>query len=357
MSSNFGDKIKINIFGESHAEKIGMTLCGVPKGEKIDLDELYEFMLRRAPGRDDTSTARKEADKPVFLSGIENGVTTGDVIEAVIYNTNQHSKDYSSLKETPRPSHADYTAIMKYGETVDLRGGGAFSGRLTAPLCIGGGIAKQLLAKKGILVGAHIFSVGSVSDTPFDSVNLDKDTLTLAGQKPFPTISCEAGEKMRAEILAAKEDGDSIGGVVECAVIGVGRGFGGPLFEGVEGKIAMALFGIPAVKGVEFGAGFDLAKMRGSEANDPFAYKNGEVVTTKNNSGGIIGGITSGMPLVVRAAFKPTPSIAKEQQTVNLVTKETTTLKIVGRHDPCIVARAVAAVEAAVALTILDIIS
>ena len=357
MSSELGSKIKINIFGESHAEKIGMTLSGIPKGEIIDLDALDAVMARRAPGRDDTSTPRKEADKPVFLSGIENGVTTGEDINAVIYNTNQHSKDYSSLYNTPRPSHADYTALVKYGREVDLRGGGAFSGRLTAPLCIGGGIAKQILERHGIFVGAHVYSVKDVCDTPFDGVNLDKDTLLLAGTKPFPTISDEAGAAMRAEILSAKEDGDSVGGVVECAVIGMKAGHGGPLFDGVEGYIAKALFGIPAVKGVEFGAGFSLSKMRGSEANDPFAYKNGEVVTTKNNSGGILGGITSGMPLVVRAAFKPTPSIAKEQNTVNLLTKENTTVKIVGRHDPCIVARAVAAVEAAVALTVLDIIS
>ncbi len=352
--SSMGNKVKIDIFGESHAEKIGMTLDGIPKGEHIDLDELYEFMLRRAPGRDDLSTPRKEADKPQFLSGIENGVTTGEQICAVIYNTNQHSRDYDKLRFTPRPSHADYAAFIKYGGKCDMRGGGPFSGRLTAPLCIGGGIAKQILARRGIEVGAHIYSVADVTDTPFDLA--EPSDITAAGKKAFPTLSDTAGEKMKAAILKAKADGDSVGGIVECAVTGMKAGFGGPLFEGVEGKIALALFGIPAVKGVEFGSGFASSKMRGSEHNDAFIYKGENVVTVTNNSGGIQGGITNGMPIIVRAALKPTPSIAKTQTTVNLETKENTTLEIGGRHDPCVVARAVPAVEAAIALSILDLL-
>ncbi len=352
--SSLGNKIKIEIFGASHADEIGMTLTGIGAGEKIDFDELYNFMLRRAPGRDATSTPRKEADNPEFLCGVNDGITTGEPITAVIKNTNQHSSDYEKLRFTPRPSHADYAAFVKYGGECDMRGGGAFSGRMTAPLCIGGGIAKQILTRRGVLVGAHIYSIGSVCDASFEAVGTSD--ILAAGKKVFPTISDTAGENMRDAILGAKEDGDSIGGVIECAVTGMPVGFGGPLFEGVEGKIAMALFGIPAVKGVEFGKGFDISKMRGSEANDPFSIENGAVVTKTNNSGGIQGGITNGMPIIVRVALKPTPSIAKEQKTVNLKTKEEVSLKIGGRHDPCVVVRAVAAVEAAVALTILDIL-
>ena len=352
--SYMGSKIKIEIFGESHSPAIGMTLCGLPAGEKIDYDKLYEFMCRRAPGRDATSTARKEADKPEFLCGIIDGVTTGAPVTAVIHNSDTRSKDYEKLRFTPRPSHSDYAAYVKYAGNNDIRGGGAFSGRLTAPLCIGGGIAKQILEKRGITVAAHIYSIGDVPDTPFDAVA--PCDIESAGKKDFPVISDEAGERMRKVILDAKADGDSVGGVVECAVTGIGAGFGGPLFDGVEGKIAYALFGIPAVKGVEFGTGFKSSKMRGSECNDPFEYKDGKVVTSTNNSGGIQGGITNGMPILVRAAFKPTPSIAKEQKTVDLEKKENTVLTIGGRHDPCVVARAVAATEAAVALCILDLL-
>lgn len=352
--SSMGNKVKIDIFGASHAPEIGMTLSGIPVGEKIDLDELYSFMLRRAPGRDATSTARKEPDRPIFLSGIENGITTGEEIKAVIKNTNQHSTDYDKLKFTPRPSHADYGAFVKYKGECDMRGGGPFSGRLTAPLCIGGGIAKQILERRGIKVGAHIYSIDGICDTPFDAVNAVD--ITAAGKKDFPVNSDEAGERMRERILSAKAEGDSVGGIVECAVVGLSAGYGGPLFDGVEGKISYALFGIPAVKGVEFGSGFECAKMRGSVHNDAFMYDGEKVVTKTNNAGGIAGGITSGMPLVVRAAFKPTPSIAKEQDTVNLETKENVKLTVGGRHDPCVVARAVPAVEAAVALAILDIL-
>ena len=352
--SYMGNKIKIEIFGESHSPTIGMTLTGLPSGEKIDFDRLYEFMSRRAPGRDATSTARKEADMPQFLCGVVDGVTTGAPVTAVIHNSDQHSKDYEKLRNTPRPSHSDYAAYVKYDGKNDIRGGGAFSGRLTAPLCIGGGIAKQILEKRGISVAAHVYSIGGVCDIPFDAVN--PCDVEAPGKKDFPTVSDEAGERMRKVILDAKADGDSIGGVVECVVTGIDAGFGGPLFEGVEGRISQALFGIPAVKGVEFGAGFKVSEMRGSECNDPFEYKDGKVVTVTNNSGGIQGGITNGMPITVRAAFKPTPSIAKEQKTVDLATKENTVLTIGGRHDPCVVVRAVAAVEAAVAITILDLL-
>ncbi|MBQ5390450.1 MAG: chorismate synthase [Clostridia bacterium] len=350
-----GNHIQLQIFGESHSTAIGMTLCGVPAGVKIDMDALQAFLLRRAPGRDATATARKEPDIPEFLSGVVENVTTGAPITAIIRNSDQHSRDYEKLRHLPRPSHSDYAAAVKYGGHNDIRGGGAFSGRLTAPLCIAGGIAKQILASRGIEVGAHVRIIGGIADLPFDAV--DPGDVTAPGKKPFPTISDEAGKRMREAILQAKANGDSVGGSIECAVTGMPAGYGGPLFDGVEGKIASALFGIPAVKGVEFGSGFNVVNLYGSENNDPFAYRDGKVVTETNHSGGIQGGITNGMPILVHAALKPTPSIAKEQKTVNLETKEETTLVIGGRHDPCVVVRAVPAVEAAVALCILDLLS
>lgn len=352
-----GNRVTVEIFGESHSSAIGMTLCGVPAGETIDMDALQNFMDRRAPGRDATATARKEPDRPEFLCGVVDGVTTGAPITAIIRNTDQHSRDYEKLRHVPRPSHADYAASVKYSGYNDIRGGGAFSGRLTAPLCIAGGIALQILAKRSITVGAHLHSIAGITDTPFDAVALDAETLLAAGKKPFPVLSDEAGEQMREAILAAKKDGDSVGGVIECAILGMPAGYGGPLFSGVEGKLSAALFGIPAVKGVEFGSGFAAAGMRGSVHNDPFTYKDGKVVTTSNNSGGIQGGITNGMPILFRLAMKPTPSIAMEQKTVDLATHEDTTLVIGGRHDPCVAARAVPAVEAAAALCILDLLS
>lgn len=352
-----GNRVQLQIFGESHSSAIGMTLCGVPAGETIDMDALQSFMDRRAPGRDATATARKEPDRPEFLCGVVDSVTTGAPITAIIRNTDQHSRDYEKLRHVPRPSHADYAASVKYSGYNDIRGGGAFSGRLTAPLCIAGGIALQILAKRGITVGAHLHSIAGIADTPFDAVALDPDTLLAAGKKPFPVLSDEAGKNMREAILAAKKDGDSVGGVIECAILGMPAGYGGPLFSGVEGKLSAALFGIPAVKGVEFGSGFAAAEMRGSVHNDPFTYKDGKVVTTTNNSGGIQGGITNGMPILFRIAMKPTPSIAIEQNTVDLATGENTTLVIGGRHDPCVAARAVPAVEAAAALCILDLLS
>ncbi len=352
--SQVGNKVKIEIFGQSHSDSIGMTLSGFPSGVEIDEDELYRFMLRRAPGRDATSTARKEADKPEFLCGVVDGVTTGAPITAIIRNADQHSRDYDKLRYTPRPSHADYAAHVKYNGANDIRGGGAFSGRMTAPLCIGGGMAKQLLESRGIEVGAHALMIGGVYDDAFDMVN--PCDISAAENKDFPTVSDEAGAKMRDEILKAKADGDSVGGIIECTITGVPTGLGGPLFEGVEGKIASAIFGVPAVKGIEFGSGFESAKMRGSTHNDEFEFDGENVVTKTNNSGGIQGGITNGMPIIFRVAMKPTPSIAKPQNTVNLETKENVTLEIGGRHDPCIVARAVPVIEAVAALCILDLL-
>ena len=353
----YGLNLKLDIYGGSHDERIGMRLEGIPAGETIDLDALRAFMARRAPGNSPYATARREDDEPVFLSGLDGNITNGEPIEAVIYNKNQRSGDYSSLLDTPRPSHADYAARMKYGESVDLRGGGHFSGRLTAPLCIAGGICLQMLERRGIKIGAHIYSVGNILDTPFDGVSVSESDFDLARSRSFPVLCEEAGERMKAEIDAARLCGDSVGGVVECAVIGLPIGLGEHMFGSCEAAISSAVFSIPAVKGIEFGAGFESAKMRGSENNDPYTTDGVHITTKTNNAGGIIGGMTSGMPLIFRAAVKPTPSIAMEQDSVSLSRMENVKIKVGGRHDPCIVPRAVPVFEAAAALAIVDILS
>ncbi len=356
--NTYGKRIKLDIYGGSHDEKIGMILSGIPAGEAIDTDALRAFMARRAPGNDPYSTTRKEADEPVFLRGLdENNVTTGEDIEAVIYNQNQRSGDYSSLADTPRPSHADFAARIKYGESVDLRGGGHFSGRLTAPMCIAGGICLQILAKRDIYIGAHIYSVGTVYDRPFDPVNLAKRDIDILHYWKFPVLEGAAGAKMKALIERARADGDSVGGIVECAVIGLPIGLGEHMFDSVESAISGIVFGIPAVKGIEFGAGFAASEMTGSANNDPFYVDGDEVKTRTNNAGGILGGMTSGMPVIFRAAIKPTPSIAKEQNTVSLSRMENVKITVGGRHDPCIVPRAVPVFEAAAALAVMDLMS
>lgn len=344
--SQYGEHLHLTIFGQSHAPAIGMTLEGLPAGEAIDMAALQAFLNRRAPGRNEWSTPRKEADAPEFLSGLVENVTCGAPLTAIIRNTNTRSGDYANLASVPRPGHADYTAYVKYGGHADFAGGGAFSGRLTAPLCIAGGICLQLLKKQGIEVISRIAAIGQVTDSsPLTASTADK---------PFPVVDDAAGEAMQAAIAAAKADGDSVGGIVECAVLGLPAGLGGPLFEGMEGRIARIIFGIPAVKGIEFGAGFASAGLRGSENNDPFTLEDGQMKTLTNHCGGILGGITDGMPLTFRAAFKPTPSIAKEQQSVNLKTLSPEALRVVGRHDPCIVPRAVPCVEAAAAIAVYD---
>ena len=356
MENSYGGNIRLKIFGGSHDECIGMRLWGIPKGHAIDLDELCAFMARRAPGGDSFSTQRREKDTPVFLSGVEDGVTTGDVIEAVIYNQNQHSGDYASLSDTPRPSHADLAARLKYGDDVDLRGGGHFSGRLTAPLCIAGGICLQILKKQGVTVGAHVYSVGEVSDTPFDMANIDRDTLEKLSGERFAVISDKAKELMISEIEQARLDGDSVGGVIECAATGLPQGLGEHMFCSVEGRISSIMFAIPAVKGVEFGLGFGSAKIRGSQNNDAIYTDGVSIKTRTNNAGGILGGMTNGMPVVFRVAVKPTPSIALSQDTVSLSRMENVKITVGGRHDPCIVPRAVPAVEAACAIAIFDML-
>ena len=366
MNSTYGENLKLTIFGASHDPEIGMTLEGIPAGESFDPDALRRFLLRRAPGRSAYSTSRKEPDVPEFYSGLTGNVTDGSKITAVIKNTNTRSRDYEELKYVPRPGHADYTASVKYFGTLDMAGGGPFSGRMTAPLCIAGGILKQLLEKQGIYIAARIASIAGIKDAGSIERALcgrdgsegasfcDAALVKALAEKEFPVLQDARGEKMKEAILKAKEEGDSVGGIVECAVFGLPGGLGGPLFDGMEGQIAKIVFGIPAVKGIEFGAGFAAAEMKGSENNDPFTLTEGAVRTRTNHSGGILGGITDGMPLVFRAAFKPTPSIAKEQQSIDLRTMKETPLKIRGRHDPCIVQRAVPVVEAAAAVAVYD---
>lgn len=356
MSSYLGKNLHVSVFGQSHSAAIGVSVDGLPAGEKIDLEELQAFLSRRAPGRDATATPRKEADAPRILCGLVEDITCGAPLAAVIENTNTRSKDYAKLKDVPRPGHADYTAQVRYGGFQDVRGGGHFSGRLTAPLCIAGGIAIQILKRRGIDIAAHIRSVGDAEDRPFDPMGERAETLETLRKAAFPVLSLEAGEKMRAVIMAAKAEGDSVGGVVECIVTGLPAGLGDPMFGGMEGRLAAALFGVPAVKGVEFGAGFDVARMRGSGNNDPFEIKDSKVVSKTNNAGGILGGITTGMPLVFRMAFKPTPSISREQDSISLSRGEGEKLAVEGRHDPCIVPRAVPVAEAAAALVLLDVL-
>lgn len=349
-----GDHIRVSVFGQSHSKAIGAVIDGLPAGFKIDFDKLKAFTQRRAPGNASFSTARKEADEPVILSGLCDGVTCGAPLSMLVENTNTRSGDYDNLRDTPRPSHADFAANVKFRGFQDVAGGGHFSGRLTAPLCFAGGICLQMLEARGVWVRAHIYSIADVCDTPYDPVHVQTDDVAA---KPFPVLSDKQGEKMRGAIEKARMDCDSVGGVVECAVTGVPAGYGEPMFDGIENRLAKALFGIPAVKGLEFGSGFAGSRLRGSENNDAFLTDGaGHVTTATNNHGGILGGITSGMPIVFRVAIKPTASIAKPQQSVHLPTDTQTTLVIKGRHDPCIVPRAVPVVEAVTAITMLDIL-
>ena len=352
MKNTFGQNISITLFGESHGSEIGAVIDGLAPGIAVDTDYIKEKLsLRRPSGR--ISTARSEKDEFRIVSGVFDGYTTGTPLCLMIPNADTHSKDYSKLKDTPRPSHADYTAICKYHGFSDYRGGGHFSGRLTAPIVAVGAIVMKALEDKGIRIGTHIASLGGVKDKAFDPILPQIDA--IGGE--LPVISPEAGAKMKELILSAANDGDSVGGILETAVTGMPAGVGEPWFDTAEGLLAQAMFSIPAVKGVEFGAGFGITEMRGSDANDPMRMENGEVVAAKNNSGGINGGITSGMPILFRTAVKPTPSIYKEQMTVDLSSGENETLKLEGRHDPCIVHRARVVVDAMTALTLADILA
>ncbi len=352
--NTLGNKLKVTVFGQSHAPAIGCVIDGLPAGFAPDMDRVAAFMARRAPGQNAWSTPRKEGDTPEVLSGLVDGRTCGAPVAMVIHNGDQHSRDYSGLKRTPRPSHADYTAIIKYGENYDIRGGGQFSGRLTAPLCFAGAFALQLLGQRGITVAAHIGQIENIVDAPPDFAAVKREDLEVLLHKPFPVFDDTAGMNMRQAIEAARMEQDSVGGVIRCFVLGLPAGLGEPMFGGVENRLAAALFGIPAVRGVSFGTGFAAAGMRGSVHNDPFIMEDGRVRTRTNHAGGVLGGITSGMPLVVNIAVKPTASISREQETVDLETKENSPLVIHGRHDPCIVPRAVPVAEAVTALMVLD---
>lgn len=350
MSSTYGNILKLSIFGQSHGTAIGMTLDGIPAGLDVDFEKLQAFLNRRAPGQNDWSTKRREEDKPEFLAGVVDGKTCGAPIAAIIHNTNTRSKDYSDLKDCPRPGHADYTAQLKYGGNQDVAGGGHFSGRLTAPLCIAGGLCKQWLEEEGILIGAHILSIADISDQNFDPLAPQLDLVNA----DFPVINADNATKMKEVISAAHSDGDSVGGIIECAVTGLPAGLGDPMFGGMESRIASIIYGIPAVKCVEFGIGRNAAFLRGSQNNDAYAFENGHIKTVTNHCGGILGGITNGMPLIFSAAIKPTPSVSIPQQSVSLSREENVTLQIKGRHDPCIVPRAVPVIEAAAAIAVFD---
>lgn len=354
MSNTIGEKIRVTVFGQSHAPSIGAVIEGLPAGMKIDMERVKAFMARRAPGQNALSTARKEADEPNIIAGLnEWGETCGAPLCMVIENGDHRSKDYSKLRELPRPGHADYTAAVKFAGANDIRGGGQFSGRLTAPICFAGAVCMQLLEQRGIRIGAHIASIADVDDERFTIP--DDAALDLIESHDFPVIDEAAGERMRQRILEAKTEGDSVGGIIEVCALNVPAGLGDPMFDGMENCLARAAFGIPAVRGVEFGTGFAAARMKGSEHNDPFYMKeDGTVATKTNHHGGILGGITSGMPIVMRVAIKPTPSIAKEQETVSLLKNENDRLTIEGRHDPCIVHRAVPCLESIMAIAISD---
>lgn len=356
MSNSFGEKFRITIFGQSHSDSIGVIIEGIPAGIKLDFEKINSFMSRRAPGKNAYSTPRSEDDIPEILSGVEDGITCGAPLCAIIKNKNQHSKDYSKLKNLPRPSHADFAAFMKHNGFNDIRGGGSSSGRMTAPLCFAGAVAMQMLESRGIRIGAHIEKIAGVCDSRFDPVLIDAQKLEEISSKEFPLIDDSKKDEMISKILDARSEGDSVGGVIECAVAGLPAGVGEPMFGGIENAISQAVFAIPAIKGIEFGNGFGCADLRGSQNNDEFIIKDGKIATKTNNHGGILGGMASSMPVIFRVAVKPTPSIAQKQMTVNLETMEPEELSIGGRHDPCIVPRAVPCVEAAAALALINLI-
>ena len=372
MSFTYGKNLKIQVFGQSHAAAIGVVMDGLPAGEEVDLAAVAAFMARRAPGKNALSTARKEADVPEVLSGLLDGHTVGAPLAAVSRNTDTRSADYANLAgkpdasaapaapapplQIPRPCHSDYPAFVRYGGANDIRGGGAFSGRMTAPLCFAGGVAQQLLTRRGVQVYAHIASVGGVCDAVPDACAPDETALAAVKAKEFPVLDDAAGERMKAVIAAAKETGDSVGGSIRCIVTGLPAGLGAHMFDGVENRIAAAAFGIPGVRGIEFGSGFAGCEGCGSQQNDPYTVEDGAVRTVKNDAGGVLGGSTTGMPLVFRLALKPTPSIGREQQSVDLAAGENTVLAVRGRHDPCIVHRAVPVAEAVAAIAVLDLL-
>lgn len=356
MSSIWGTNIKLSLFGESHGEAIGITIDGLPSGIELDLEDIKVEMGRRAPGKDNISTSRTEKDEFEILSGYFNNKTTGTPLTMIIRNNNTKSEDYKITKDLARPGHADFTGNIKYYGNNDFRGGGHFSGRLTAPLVFAGAIAKQILKAQGIIVGSHIKSISDVEDESFDYINLSKELLCNLQLKKIPTINENIADKMEKLILDAKKEGDSVGGIVELGVLNPAQGLGSPFFDSVESRIAGMMFSIPGVKAIEFGRGFEITRIKGSEANDELYIEKGVVKTYSNNNGGILGGITNGMPIIFRVALKPTPSISKVQRTIDMASKENVQIDIVGRHDPCIVSRAVPVLEAVTTIVILDLL-
>lgn len=356
MSSTWSRTLKLSIFGESHGSAVGMTLDNLPAGEAIDFDALRRFTDRRTAKKNDTaSTARIEPDEPEILSGVYQGKTTGTPLTGIIRNSNTRSGDYDEMQHLARPGHADYTGQVRYHGANDPRGGGHFSGRLTAPLTLAGGICKQILERRGVFTASHILSIKDITDESFDTPPLSNETVFRLQNTSFPLLNPSLEEKMRAVIEEARVNCDSVGGVVECCITGLPAGVGSPMFDGVENVIASIVFGIPAVKGIEFGNGFASTRLYGSENNDSFVMKDDVVGTSTNRHGGILGGISSGMPVIFRTAFKPTPSIPQPQRTVDYKTLKETELTVKGRHDPCIVPRAVVVVEAAAQIALLDL--
>lgn len=357
MSSLFKGGISVSVFGESHGKGIGAVMDGLPAGEPLDLDRIYAFMARRAAKKDGTSTLRLEKDIPEILSGFYEGKTTGTPLSAVIFNGEQHSADYGNISHIARPAHADFTGYLRYNGANDPRGGGHFSGRLTAPLVFAGAVCAQILERRGITTGAHILSIKDVRDVGFDPMNVSAEQLEAVKSRSFPVISDSAEEQMRSVILSARDSLDSVGGIVECAAVGMPAGVGSPMMDGLENVISRLVFAIPAVKGIEFGEGFGCTQLFGSENNDEYAIVDGKIVTLTNAHGGILGGISSGMPIVFRTAFKPTPSISRPQKSVDFKDMTKQELVIKGRHDPCVVPRAVPCVEAALNIALVSALS
>ena len=356
MSYSFGKNFKVTLFGQSHSEEIGIVIDGISAGYKINKDLIRKNLERRRPGKNKFSTARKEDDDFKIVSGEVEGITCGAPLCALIENKDQRSKDYDNLKDRPRPSHADYPAYVKFKGFNDIRGGGQFSARITAPIVIAGSIAEDLLLNRGIKIYSRIKSIGQASDIDLNLNDIGEEKLCDLKNEDFPVFQNEAREKMQEEILKAKEEGDSIGGIVETFILNMPKGIGEPFFDSLESVISHAVFSVPGIRGIEFGSGFEAAKMHGSSHNDEYYYENGEVKTRTNNHGGIIGGLSSGMPIIFRAAVKPTSSIAKAQNTISLKDKKNVNLKIIGRHDPSIVPRALVAIEMITALAILDLV-
>ena len=351
--NTWGTKLKISIFGESHGTGIGVVIDGIPAGLVLDYDFINAEMQRRAPGQNNLSTPRKEADEVEILSGVFEGKTCGTPICGIIRNTNTRSKDYTP--NLLRPGHADFTGFAKYGDAHDFRGGGHFSGRITAGLVFAGAIAKLVLKEQGVTIGSHIKSIHDIAEKSFmDIEGLDAAVLNSVSAKAFPVMDDEAGERMKNEILAAAADKNSVGGIIECGAVGLKPGIGSPFFASLESLISSLVFSIPAVKGIEFGSGFDFVHMYGFDANDAFFTDGKNIFTETNHNGGINGGISNGMPVIFSAVIKPTPSIAKTQKTVDTDKMENTTIEINGRHDPCIVQRAAVVVESAMALALLE---